>query len=127
MNEDNVKRLAESIDGAYPGARIFVNNLVSALKRESFIEQMTVSEGHKLFELIVDKCETIPTLGEIKYLYFKFIHREPAKPICAICDGNGRVTPRDQAGNRLTRTNGLHGHDGNLLEYTYVERCECAK
>jgi hypothetical protein len=125
MNEENIKRFAESISGAYPAKNMFVKNMVAAYSRETFIEHMTTKEASDLFDIIVKECDEPPSLGQIRALYYRHIVKEPAKPICDQCDNTGWIMPLNDDGSRKTRSNGLHDMQGNLLEYTYVVRCVC--
>ena len=125
MNEENIRRFAESISGAFPSKNMFVKNMVAAYSKETFIEHMSTTEAKELFSLIVQECDEPPSLGQLKAMYYRNIIKEPAKPVCEYCLNSGWITPLHPDGTRKTRSNGLHDMQGNLLEYTYVERCVC--
>ena len=125
MLHENIVEFVDRIDGAYPGSRLFVKNMVKAFANEKFIQEMTVNEGRLLYDLMIRRCENAPTLGELKQLYITNIWTRPVSAICEHCDNSGWVYDYDEEGRRKTRTNGLHDKDGNELLYEYVIRCCC--
>jgi len=125
MNEENIRRFAESISGAFPSKNMFVKNMVAAYSKETFIEHMSTTEAKELFSLIVQECDEPPSLGQLKAMYYRNIIKEPAKPVCEYCLNDGWVMAMNSDGTRKTRSNGQEDMQGNVLEYTYAVRCVC--
>ena len=117
MHDNNIDELVNNIDGAFPSARMFVKNVAKSYKREMFMKTMTPDEGRKLYETIVQRCETVPSLGEVQSLYFRYVHKAPPKFVCPMCDGNSWLS-FDENCDRYT-------FEENGQTYTFVKPCGC--
>ena len=125
MTPTQISEFVDRLDGAYPAARLFVKNMNKAFNHEKFMQDMSVDDGRKLFDLVVRRCETAPSLYDLKSLYITNVWKRPMSAVCEHCDNTGWVYDYDENSVRKTRTNGLHDKNGNELQYEYVIRCHC--
>ena len=89
MSPDTIKSLVSFIDGAYPSARLFVQNMNEHWPKDEFLLEVKMDgEQKNKLKLLISEHGHVPTLAEVRDMVRKIVWRRATKT-CSFCNGTG--------------------------------------
>ena len=74
MSPDTIKSLVSFIDGAYPSARLFVQNMNEHWPKDEFLLEVEMDgEQKNKLKLLISEHGHVPTLAEVRDMVRKII------------------------------------------------------
>jgi hypothetical protein len=89
MSPDTIKTLVSFIDGAYPAARLFVQNMNEHWPKDEFLLEVEMDGQQKnRLKVLISEHGHPPTLAEVRDMVRQIVWRRATKT-CSFCDGSG--------------------------------------
>ncbi len=108
MNADEIGRLQNTLEGAFPTAKLSPTKVFEAWSHSKYLVEFPNQRRADLARYCIDKLRDFPTLQQLEAAARTIMHRDQTKSdTCLWCDGTGLI--------HYTYRDGSLHRDGSLM------------